>query len=197
MGSFFARPQSFSCFSFLAQRKRTMRFMLKWNNPLCFHPPTSEEKSLPTFVFLTPTRSSCTLWIQYSIVSHMQSRKLFTFFDDSLFFIKKKKKIVDFTSLDIFGCLGHFWYAEESVQGEIKLQWKKKSAVTPPSIFNCCKELEKRCLKVFLLLQVLLLLTWHKDVRHSAVNCVRQKVAFGAQLTLENRGNYNAGIEAR
>lgn len=81
--------------------------------------------------------------------------------------------------------------------GEIKLQWKKKSAVTPPSIFNCCRELEKRCLKVFLLLQVLLLLTWHKDVRHSAVNCVRQKDAFRAQLTLKNRGNYNAGIEAR
>lgn len=92
---------------------------------------------------------------------------------------------------------GAFLICRGKCAGEIKLQWKKKSAVTPPSIFNCCKELEKRCLKVFLLLQVLLLLTWHKDVRHSAVNCVRQKVAFGAQLTLKNRGNYNAGIEAR
>lgn len=99
MGSFFARPQSFSFFSFLAQRKRTMRFMLKWNNPLCFHPPTSEEKSLPTFVFLTPTRSSCTLWIQYSIVSHMQSRKLFKFFDDSLFSLT----LLLLISLDVWG----------------------------------------------------------------------------------------------
>lgn len=61
----------------------------------------------------------------------------------------------------------------------------KKSAVTPSSVCSCYKEPEKHCLKVFLLLQVFLLLSWHKDASHSAADCVRQESAFRPQLTLQ------------
>lgn len=74
-----------------------------------------------------------------------------------------------------------------------KAALKKKSAVTPSTVCSCCKEPEKRCLKVSLLLQVFLLLSWHKDASHSAADCVRQEGAFRPQLTLQNRREIMGG----
>lgn len=96
-------------------------------------------------------------------------------------------------SLDIYGSFGH----SGKVCLRDKAAQRKKSAVTPSSICGCYKEPEKRCLKVFLLLQVLLLLSWYKDASHSAADCVRQESAFRPQLTLQNRRNYNAGRGGR
>lgn len=68
---------------------------------------------------------------------------------------------------------------------------EKKSAVTPSSV--CYKEPEKRCLKVFLLLEVFLLLSRHKNASHSAADYVRWEGAFRPQMTLQNQRHYNAG----
>ncbi len=58
---------------------------------------------MPTSVFLTPTRNSCTLQIQHSvsIVLHVQSRKN-NLFDDSFVFILLISLVF------ISGSLGHY-----------------------------------------------------------------------------------------